>query len=280
MIQFSCTQCGNAMEALKAHGGKKIRCKKCQTLVQVPGQPKSQQTPPSEPVPLTTEPQFQQPPPMTTPEMKPPFQPPPQTIACPSCGEDIPEDAVLCVHCGFNRQTGQHLKTKVKLKRIDVVLGPNPSLTVRLLIMGLLVLLPTLIVVLMLATRAEADTISGGFLCWTLWVALFGLLIGTFDRHWIHRDESNEVVLDILKSVFFIPMPISKSHFLMDYNYVYTDYKELSFGLRRTEFFIVELGNEFDKDKVKIYMSSNQDNMKEYVDALIDAADHLKIKRT
>ena len=32
-------------------------------------------------------------------------------INCPSCNQDMPEEAVLCVKCGYNRQLKKKVKT-------------------------------------------------------------------------------------------------------------------------------------------------------------------------
>ncbi|NQU22953.1 MAG: hypothetical protein HQ567_16880 [Candidatus Nealsonbacteria bacterium] len=39
--------------------------------------------------------------------------------ACPSCSQPMAGNAVLCIQCGFNRQTGKHMQT--------VVAGPQPK---------------------------------------------------------------------------------------------------------------------------------------------------------
>jgi hypothetical protein len=38
--------------------------------------------------------------------------------ACPSCGEFFPPEAVLCVHCGFDRKTGKKLATQT-IKKVE-----------------------------------------------------------------------------------------------------------------------------------------------------------------
>jgi pSer/pThr/pTyr-binding forkhead associated (FHA) protein len=39
--------------------------------------------------------------------------PPPKTIPCPRCKSEIPETAVICLTCGFNRKTGKSLELQV-----------------------------------------------------------------------------------------------------------------------------------------------------------------------
>ncbi|MCC7146078.1 MAG: hypothetical protein IT443_06495 [Phycisphaeraceae bacterium] len=56
------------------------------------------------------------------------------TEKCSSCGKDIAQEAVICVHCGFNRATGQAVNAKAPKKGL-LLAG-----LVRWLVIGLLLL--------------------------------------------------------------------------------------------------------------------------------------------
>ena len=38
-------------------------------------------------------------------------------MPCPQCGQDMPDDAILCLSCGFNRETGKTVKTEIAVAR-------------------------------------------------------------------------------------------------------------------------------------------------------------------
>ena len=50
------------------------------------------------------------------------------TAPCPGCGEPMPTDAAICVHCGYNPRTGKRLETETGIEEPE---APPPALPVR-----------------------------------------------------------------------------------------------------------------------------------------------------
>ena len=92
-IKFQC-ECGKVLTAPDGSGGKRARCSACKRAVTIPkefhlaaAEEEATPLPGSEP----------------------------GEEACPSCRRPLPAEAVLCIHCGFDRRTG-----------IQVGFGPQP----------------------------------------------------------------------------------------------------------------------------------------------------------
>jgi len=117
-IKVSC-QCGQAFNAPDKLAGKTVKCPKCQNPLAIPGggQPQAPQQAPKQQAPKQQAPR-QQAPPAADPlgggmgslfddaglgvQSGPPV--------CPSCQQTMMATSMVCVNCGFNRQTGARMQ--------------------------------------------------------------------------------------------------------------------------------------------------------------------------
>jgi DNA-directed RNA polymerase subunit RPC12/RpoP len=91
-FEFSCPNCSQVLEAPADMAGEVVECPGCQQQMTVP-----------------------QPPEAEVPEAgaeKPAAVIPPASM-CPSCGEEMSDDAVLCVHCGYHIKLGKKISTEL-----------------------------------------------------------------------------------------------------------------------------------------------------------------------
>lgn len=92
-IELRCS-CGKRVSVADEQAGRKVRCPGCQGILRVPGDATADEG-------YTTEASRQ----------------------CPSCRQEWPEDAVVCVNCGYNFETGKKLKTVYELLERTVDVG-------------------------------------------------------------------------------------------------------------------------------------------------------------
>ena len=92
-IQVRCS-CGKELQAKYDDAGNSIRCPSCGGKVKVPEEPEE-----SSGYGLV------------------------KIRKCPSCSHEWPRDAVVCVDCGYNFETGRKMRTKVKTHDREVVYG-------------------------------------------------------------------------------------------------------------------------------------------------------------
>ncbi len=92
-IQVRCS-CGKELRAEDDEAGNSIRCPSCGGKVKVPDEPEA-----SSGYELV------------------------KIRKCPSCSHEWPRDAVVCVDCGYNFETGRKMRTKVKTHDREVVCG-------------------------------------------------------------------------------------------------------------------------------------------------------------
>jgi len=79
-IEFKCSHCGQVLECPGDKAGEAVDCPACENPVTVPL-----------PGGIIVE--------------------PPQT--CPHCSNELPENAVLCIQCGYHLKLGQHIETDI-----------------------------------------------------------------------------------------------------------------------------------------------------------------------
>jgi hypothetical protein len=126
---------------------------------------------------------------------------PDQKEPCPQCQKEVPRGAVVCNHCGFNRETG----TKVQRvhKKVDKEWEPGLGFKVRLSIfLGCqgLALTATMIVAF-----ADGDWI-GLLIAWMTSGTMLAFVLGTFPRVNVVRSKKGQVRMSKTWRVCFLPM--------------------------------------------------------------------------
>ena len=106
-IKASCS-CGKSFKAPAKAAGKKVRCPACKEPVTIPGGKKSK----AKIAAAASAPSADDGVGSLLDEVG--FQRSGGAGRCPNCKEDLLEEAVLCVACGYNLETGKMLKSKVK----------------------------------------------------------------------------------------------------------------------------------------------------------------------
>ena len=137
--KFTCESCGKEFRWKPEIAGRKAKCKCGQTLtvpatppapaVTAPAAPAPTRPAPARRAPVRPSPARSSPLPPAPPAVEVPPEPnplewpdepaagydtaqpppPPADETCPSCGADLPANAVLCVNCGYNLKTGKKL---------------------------------------------------------------------------------------------------------------------------------------------------------------------------
>src|SRR5207245_1675133 len=92
-IQVKCS-CGKRLQVSDDEAGRKVRCPSCKDLVRVPGEAE-------EPAGFGVE----------------------QVRKCPNCKREWPLDAVVCIECGYNFETGRKMRTKYNIPDRVITLG-------------------------------------------------------------------------------------------------------------------------------------------------------------
>jgi DNA-directed RNA polymerase subunit RPC12/RpoP len=82
-IRFSCSACGQVLDAPAEYAGAVVECPNCQKEITVPAAGQA-------PDPAGT------------------------GSGCPECGAEMPADSVLCVACGFHKKLGKKITTEFK----------------------------------------------------------------------------------------------------------------------------------------------------------------------
>ncbi len=95
-------KCEKKLRLSKQWAGKSVKCPACQRQIRVPGAKQAGGNAVEVMDSLLDEIGFQQ---------------SAAANRCPECREVLPEEAVLCVHCGYNLETGKQLQTKLVGKR-------------------------------------------------------------------------------------------------------------------------------------------------------------------
>jgi hypothetical protein len=119
---------------------------------------------------------------------------------CPECGSALAPDAVLCIQCGFNRQTGKRLRTVSQ--RLTRHFQPQPpSYVPRLVIFCVF----TLVLRLLFLPSAGKMGFPSTMLLWPVAWGLAALGLGTFSRLTLTRDRIGRPMLLTRQWVAFLP---------------------------------------------------------------------------
>ena len=111
-IKVTC-QCGKSFAAKDELAGKAVKCPNCQKPLRIPAA--------SQPVAPAAAPKKQAPKPVATPKQTSDTDDvfselglAPQEAGarpCPGCGSALAENAVVCIHCGYNTKLGRRMET-------------------------------------------------------------------------------------------------------------------------------------------------------------------------
>lgn len=108
-----CAQCGKAFRWKPDLAGRKVRCNACQQVFVMPASPPGAGTPPARADTSSTENDD------SGYELNmdaAPLQSPAKQAGgkkCPSCGQSIRPEAVICINCGFHLKEGKKLSTDI-----------------------------------------------------------------------------------------------------------------------------------------------------------------------
>jgi hypothetical protein len=174
--------------------------------------------------------------------------------------------AVLCIECGYNRNTGQQFTTKAKRRALHW--GKGPYTPVRFLIAGVCVAAAIGVIVFMVANMHDPNPEW-----WYGWglelVPLCGLIFaGTSDRYTVTRDAKGTPVLRH-RSWFSFCAIRGSTYKLNDYDGLFLDYVP-PVG-KRPEQYILQLRWKKDHEVFDtIYTGANQGMMSDLVDGIKD----------
>jgi len=127
------------------------------------------------------------------------------TKNCPKCRSELPLNAVFCVHCGRDLQTGEKVKKRT-FEPIDREWEEGWSLQFRLqLLIGCVALDFLALIVLII----NGDY-SVGVITLLLQLGLQAFLLGTFDRLNVKRTSKGEATLTRTQRLAFLTMKVTK----------------------------------------------------------------------
>jgi hypothetical protein len=213
-------------------------------------------------------------------------------MQCPECDAPLPDDAVLCVDCGYILQTGKRLKTKIVRKERPpeiswdrTIRGGHPTTQiVVLLVLMAGMLLATPMVLLCVVSMIPSHHKWFGLLC-IIPIVLVGWLVivaasGSFTRIQLDRKK----ILDprLILTSFFACIPIRKQTIhLLRYQAVYTDHRIVDRGRgMRYDQYMLYLGGAYINDKPLLCIFQGRSNalMGQLCDILAEVA-NIEVKR-
>jgi ribosomal protein L40E len=123
---------------------------------------------------------------------------------CPGCKADLPREAVICIHCGFDLRTGKKLaseksrrRPKRRLQRLwDGDMAMTTRIVITAVVLGILLLSAVLIAI-------EADAI-GALVVFVLFAPMVVLGLGTFTRTELTTNTREEPVIRLTRRCCFI----------------------------------------------------------------------------
>lgn len=200
-VDFPCPECGRRLRVGPDLAGKQVRCPGCRRVVPAPvgGTPLAaaadQIIPlldPDRPGPDVV---------LTPPVLVEPIDDEPAARrgrdCCPGCGRFLAPDAVVCLECGFNRQTGKQLRTVSRRFDRRWYLG------------GLFSPAAVAVVVILYLFLGLVGLLSRDVVAFVLLLALgvlpSVLLLGTFTRIRITRDRDGRALVLRDRWIAFLP---------------------------------------------------------------------------
>lgn len=99
-ITFSCSSCGQELQAPDEYAGELVACPNCQSEITVPAAARPGEDPADAAIDVDDEDQDE----ADDEEQA-------NDGSCPECGADMEPDAVLCMSCGFHKGLGKRIGT-------------------------------------------------------------------------------------------------------------------------------------------------------------------------
>ncbi len=130
-----------------------------------------------------------------------PGDPEDQKESCPECLELIPLGALVCNHCGFNRETG------AKLQRVYKKVAQSWDTGLRLpLRLGIYLGVQGIVLVATLILAVAGGSWGGLVHSWVVGAVMLAFLLGTFPRIHLERSKKGQVRLTKTWRICFIPL--------------------------------------------------------------------------
>jgi hypothetical protein len=207
--------------------------------------------------------------------------------ACPECGVGMAPGAVVCIECGFNRQSGKRMQTVSR--RVARQFYPSGLSVLGRLIAFVLLLVPAAALAWGVSRELPTRAI---FVCSV--AALLLLTMGTVTRLTLTRDSAGKPILITRRWVCFLPVPPSTRD-LSEYTTIRFDRRDgapsaahyllavVLLGVwamgRKYETYFVEIDAEFDVDgtppsveRVVLYRGVHDQRMRELGEMLKEVA--------
>jgi hypothetical protein len=287
---IQCPSCGKRLRAPEGGAGMSVQCPACgrswkpATQTEVYGllddDPPS---PPPRPYDLEKDAPAEKPAPAASTSAP----APPVGEPCPECGVGMAPGAVVCIECGFNRQTGKRLRTVSR--RVVRHFYPSGLSILGRVIAFVLLLVPVAVLAwgMFRDMPTRAVFMTGG-------AASLLLLLGTMTRLTLTRDSAGKPVLVTRRWVCFVPAEHSTRD-LSEYTTIRLGRRDglpsaahyllavLLLGVwamgRKYETYSVEIDAEFDVDgtppaveRVLLYRGVHDRHMRELGDMLQEVA--------
>ena len=203
-VTVLCPGCGQEVPVPAGHGSPKLRCPRCAALCDVPGDvsPFGGSVAPLTPLPASASSKGAAG--VVDEDDGKPYTLPPDPEAkapCPNCRKLVPQDAVVCCHCGFNRDTGE---THERLyHKVDKQWEGGLRFHVRIgifLAAGGLALAATLVV------GINDGSWRALFISLLIGVLLLAYVLGTYPRVNLMRSRKGRARLTRTWRICFIPL--------------------------------------------------------------------------
>jgi hypothetical protein len=124
-----------------------------------------------------------------------------QKEPCSNCKKSVPRGAVICNHCGFDREKGTTLKRVYE--KVDSQWQPAPGLSSRL---GIFLAVQGLAFTATMIVIFSDGSPSPLVLSWMLGAALCAYILGTFPRIKLTRSKKGRVRLTRTWHACFVPL--------------------------------------------------------------------------